>query len=39
MTDLPPPRDMEAEWAVISACFAEPSVLERNRDEILDPHN
>ena len=39
MNDLPPPRDMEAEWAVISACFAEPSVLERNRDEILDPHN
>ena len=38
-SQLHPPRDMEAEWAVLSACFAEPAVLPANRDSILDPHN
>lgn len=36
---LHPPKDLEAEWAVMSACFAQPVVLERNHKEILDPHN
>jgi hypothetical protein len=34
-----PPRDNEAEWAVLSACFTDPIILDRNKAEILDPHN
>ena len=34
-----PARDDEAEWSVLSAVFAEPSLLERDKEELSNPDN